>query len=52
MSRSFAIPFCCERHTESLKHLPGSLLGLGVDLDVGAGWLFVIDGEVLDRHDV
>jgi hypothetical protein len=38
------------RHTKSFKHLPGSLLGLGVDLDIGAGWLFFVDGEVLDRH--
>jgi hypothetical protein len=43
-------PFLMTRRTESLEHLPGSLLGLGVDLDVDSGRLLVVDGKVLDRH--
>ena len=49
---SYSYIVSVERRTESFEHLPGSLLGLGVDLDVGAGWLFIVDSEVLDRHDV
>ena len=44
--------FVSERHTKSLEHLPSSLLGLGVDLDVGAGWLFFVDAEVLHSVDI